>query len=334
MPEKSRTIAFGYWNLRSPYNLDYMQLHQLTYFVTVADTRHFTHAAERLGVAQPSLSQQVRALERALGSDLFVRARGNIGLTAAGEALLPYARRILAEVESAEQEIAELQQLRRGRVRLGATPSVCTGLLPEVVRDFRAHYPAIRLELEESASHNLIERMGEGLVDLALLMLPLPAEGPSLVTIPLLEEDLVLASGPQGCAPAAHGEQIEIEALRHVPLVMFRRGYEVRDITVNACRRAGFEPDLAIQGGELDAVLSLVEAGVGSAVLPSMVANRRAFTVNPFAPPGLSRVIALAHRRDAEPPRATRALLTTLREHLDRLAATDALPPGTRPAIG
>src|SRR5919106_4856979 len=107
-----------------------MQFQQLQYFVAVAETRHFTRAAELVHVAQPSLSHQVKALERELGADLFQRARGNITLTDAGEALLPLARRILADADTARHEVLELVQLRSGRGRLGGAPSGCTGLLP------------------------------------------------------------------------------------------------------------------------------------------------------------------------------------------------------------
>ena len=98
-----------------------MQLQQLRYFVAVAETRHFTHAAQTLRVAQPSLSKQIHALERELGTPLFSRARGNVGLTPAGEMLLPLARRILADADNAQREVQELAGLGRGRLRLGAT---------------------------------------------------------------------------------------------------------------------------------------------------------------------------------------------------------------------
>src|SRR3954470_15930962 len=120
-----------------------VQLQQLRYFAAVADTRHFTRAAERLHVAQPSLSQQIRALERDLGADLFHRARGHITLTDAGEALLPIARRILAATETARREVQEVARLRRGRVRLGATPSLCASLVPDVLRAFHDRFPAV-----------------------------------------------------------------------------------------------------------------------------------------------------------------------------------------------
>ena len=100
-----------------------MQLHQLAYFVAVADERHFTRAAKTMHVAQPSLSKQIAALEGELGGALFSRARGNISLTTAGEALLPLARRILADADVARTTVRELMGLEQGRVRLGGMRS-------------------------------------------------------------------------------------------------------------------------------------------------------------------------------------------------------------------
>src|SRR3954466_15563903 len=121
-----------------------MRFPQLQFFVAVAETRHFTRAADLVHVAQPSLSQQIKALERELGADLFLRARGNITLTDAGEALLPLARRIPAHAATARQEVRKRVQVRSGRVRRAARPSLCTGLLPDVLRAFHGRYPGIR----------------------------------------------------------------------------------------------------------------------------------------------------------------------------------------------
>ncbi|CAM5303484.1 LysR family transcriptional regulator OS=Streptomyces microflavus OX=1919 GN=G3I39_31910 PE=3 SV=1 [Streptomyces microflavus] len=180
-----------------------MHFQQLTYFVAVAETLHFTRAAEAVHVSQPSLSQQIRALETELGAELFSRARGNIALTDAGEALLPLARRILADAETARHEVQELVQLRSGRVRLGATPSLCTGLLPDVLRAFHDRHPGVRLLLEEGGSHDLVRQLARGALDLALVVLPLPAASPALTTVELLREDLVVVSSAAGPAPGA-----------------------------------------------------------------------------------------------------------------------------------
>ncbi|MCX4579297.1 LysR substrate-binding domain-containing protein [Streptomyces sp. NBC_01571] len=292
-----------------------MQFQQLQYFVAVAETRHFTRAAELVHVAQPSLSQQIRSLERELGADLFLRARGNITLTDAGEALLPLARRILADADTARHEVQELAQLRSGRVRLGATPSVCTGLLPDVLRAFHDRYPGIRLLIEEGGSHDLVRELARGALDLALVVLPLPTPSPALTTVELLREDLVVVSSPESPAPGA-GRTVRIPDLEGERMVMFRHGYDLRELTVAACRAEGFEPVFAVEGGEMDAVLGFVRSGLGLAVVPRMVATRsgRGLRVTPLAPPGLHRTIALAHRSDVAPPRAARELQRMLLE--------------------
>src|SRR5918996_6203445 len=187
-----------------------------------------TRAADLVHVAQPSLSQQIKALERELGADLFLRARGNITLTDAGEALLPLARRILADADTARHEVLELVQLRRGRVRLGATPSLCTGLLPDVLRAFHDRYPGIRLLIEEGGSHDLVRELARGALDLALVVLPLPTPSPALTTVELLREDLVVVSSPESPAPAGPGRRtVRIADLESEPLVMFRHGYDL-----------------------------------------------------------------------------------------------------------
>jgi DNA-binding transcriptional LysR family regulator len=306
-----------------------VQLHQLAYFVAVAETRHFTRAAQRMHVAQPSLSQQVRALEQELGAPLFNRARGNISLTAAGETLLPLARRILADTETARQRVTELLDLRHGTVRLGATPSLCTGFLPDVLRLFHQRYPGIRLLVEEGGSRDLIRDLAGGGLDLALIILPLHSSDPALATSPLIRESLVLVSSLDE-PPVVTGRALAVADLRDHPLVMFRRGYDLREATVGACREAGFEPTFAIEGGEMDAVLGFVTAGLGSAVIPSMVARRLGMRVTPFVPPGLQRTIGLARRRDVEPTRAAVELQRALWEYLRDISAAGNLPDGTR----
>ncbi|MBZ4321541.1 LysR family transcriptional regulator [Streptomyces huiliensis] len=292
-----------------------MQLQQLRYFVTVAEVRHFTHAAETLHVAQPSLSQQIRALERELGADLFHRARGNITLTDAGEALLPLARRILADTDTARREVQEVAQLRRGRVRLGAPPSLCASLVPDVLRAYHARYPGIELFIDEGGSRDLVRDLAAGDLDLALIITPLGVGAPALTTTELLREDLVVVSSPSA-PPPVRRTRIRVEDLRGLPMAMFRRGYDLREMTIAACRAAGFEPSFTVEGGEMDAVLGFVRAGLGVAVVPGMVAARSGLRVTPFAGDRMRRTVAVAHRKDAPPPRAARELWEVLLEHL------------------
>ncbi|WP_030058238.1 MULTISPECIES: LysR family transcriptional regulator [Streptomyces] len=303
-----------------------MQLQQLRYFLAVAETRHFTRAAEAAHVAQPSLSQQIRSLERELGAELFHRTRGNIALTDAGDALLPLARRILADTESARLAVQETVQLRRGRVRLGAPPSLCTSLVPDVLRVFRDRYPGVALVVREGGSRDLVRSLAAGELDLALIITPPSGDqAPALAVTELLHEELVLVSAERRAR-----RRVRVAELRGRPLVMFREGYDVREATLAACRAAGFEPEFAVEGGEMDAVLGFVRAGIGPAVVPGMVAARSGLAVTAFAGPGLGRTIAVAHGHEVPLTRAAEALRTTLLAHLHDAERDGELPPGTR----
>ncbi|HVV29425.1 MAG TPA: LysR substrate-binding domain-containing protein [Mycobacteriales bacterium] len=241
-----------------------MQVQQLRYVVAVAEERHFTRAAARLHVAQPSLSNQVRALETELGAPLFDRSRRRVVLTPAGEAFLPWARQALADCEAGREVVRELLGLQRGRLSIGATPSLTTGLLPTLLADFHERYPGVELRLRQAGSRELVDSVDAGELDLALVILPV--RSPRVTARALAEDELVLAVAETH--PLAHRTSIAITDLRGVPLVGFREGYDLRETTFEACRSAGFEPTLALEGGEMDGVLALAEAGLGGAVVP------------------------------------------------------------------
>ncbi|MEV6844472.1 LysR substrate-binding domain-containing protein [Actinoplanes sp. NPDC051411] len=300
-----------------------MQLQQLRYFLAVAETRHFTQAADNLGVAQPTLSKQIHTLEASLGAPLFERIRGAVSLTVAGAALLPLAQRMVADADAARSAVSDIVGLRRGEVRLGATPSLCSSLVPEVLRTFRAEHPEIQLYVIEGSSQDLIENLHAHRLDLALVVQSSPDD--LLDARPVLRESLVVASPLSAPTPY---EQIALSELEHTPLVMFRAGYDIRGVTLEACRMAGFTPKFAVEGGEMDAVLAFVEAGLGVALVPSMVlVNRPLLRATPLAPPGMQRTIALAHRKRTVLPHAAEALRATLLAHI----ATQQLPLGVRP---
>src|SRR5438445_634824 len=219
-----------------------MEFHQLRYFVAVAEERHFTKAARGLHVAQPSVSRAIRVLEEELGTSLFHRMKGTVALILAGETLLPCARRVLADVDGATGEVRELADLRRGRLAVGATPSLTITLLPPALAKFHSAYPGIDLVLQEAGSRDLVRELEQGALDVALVILPVSHE--TLETSPLLREELVVAVAPDHAL--ASRRTIPIADLKGVPLVMFRDGYDLRAATVAACRRAGFEPLFAL----------------------------------------------------------------------------------------
>jgi DNA-binding transcriptional LysR family regulator len=308
-----------------------MNLEQLRSFVEVARLGHFTRASESLHLAQPSLSRQISTLERELGAELFQRARGNISLTAAGETLLPRAQRMLAEAESIREEMGELAGLRRGRVRLGAPPTLCISLVAEALSAFRARHPGVDLHLTESGSRLLVEQLAVGAVDIALITESdaQPVSGVSLTRTPLLAEELVVVSSAS--APAlTTDEVISLELLATLPLIAFDDSYSLRTTTDAAFRAAGLTPTTVVEGAEMDAVLRFAERGVGVAVVPAMVLlDRPELRSARLAHPSMTRTISLAHRSDVTPALAVaemrRAIVSTAAEVARRDPAITSL---------
>jgi DNA-binding transcriptional LysR family regulator len=294
-----------------------VQLHQLRYVVCVAEERKFTRAAGRLHVAQPSVSSAVAALEHELGALLFHRARHEVVLTGAGEAFLPWARQVLADCEAGVAAVRDLMGLQRGRLSLGATPSLTTNLLPPVLAGFHADHPALELSVYEAGSRDLVRRLEAGEIDLAVIILPV--DRPWLTTSPLMEEELVLAV--DAGHPLAGRRSIRVAELEAVPLVMFKDGYDLREATIEACRRAGFAPLLAMSGLEMDGALALAGAGVAAAVVPeSVVPPDGPLRAVRFRGGTLRRRIGLASRRDRPLSPAAQAFVTALGEHVARRA--------------
>ena len=288
-----------------------MELHQLRYFVAVADSGKFTTAARDLHVAQPSISKQVRKLEDELGAALLERRRTGVVLTDAGAILLPWAKRMLADLDGARSEVAGLATLERGRLSVGATPSLSTVLLPRVLASFHTEHPGITLSVVEAGSRDLVDRLAAGELDLALVILPLPREE-LFETTPLIREELVLAVAKDH--PLARRKTVKVGELRGVPLVMFREGYDLRSATITACEQAGFHPTFAIEGAEMDGVLRMAAAGVGVAVVPRMVVERGGPLVAVrLSQPTLSRSVGVAFRRDRHHSRAADAFVARLR---------------------
>src|SRR5205085_12148063 len=172
-----------------------MELHQLRYFMTVVREGTFTRAAERLYIAQPSLSEQIRKLETELGCQLFQRLGRRLALTSAGEALRPHAEKVLFEVEQARTRVQEVRGLRRGRVSIGVLPSPAARLLPRFLAEFRREHPGVEVVLrEENASADFEQLVHEGVLDLAVIRLP--KRRPDLDVWFLFREPMVVVVPP------------------------------------------------------------------------------------------------------------------------------------------
>lgn len=310
-----------------------MRLEQLSSFEAVARFGHFTRAAEELFLSQPSLSRQIASLERELGTTLFHRGPAAVSLTQAGEVLLPIARRMLGDARSVREQMDELAGLRRGRVRLGAPPTLCVSLVADVLAAFRTDYPGVDLHITEAGSASLASAMHEGALDLALLVTrgPEPAiAGTEL--IPLLFEELVVVSAagvplpmPPGESGTRAGADLTLADLAQIPQVAFNRTYDLRTALEAAFSAHGLSPTIAVEGAEMDAVLRFVERGLGVAVVPAMVViDRPALRSTRLVQPALARTVNLARRTDVALSAAAAVMQQVLFETVARLTA-----PGT-----
>lgn len=296
-------------------------LQQLMYFVAVADVRSFTRAADQVGVAQPTLSRALRALEDELGAPLLNRG-GAVTLTPAGDAVLPLARRMLADADMVHTTVAEMVGLRSGRVRVGATPSLCIGVLADVLRVFHSRHPEIAVELAEDGSQPLVSSLVRNELDVALVIVPPDGVDPALHSAPLLRERLSVAS-PRARRPLTGRGSVTVAELARHDLVMVRKGYDLREVTLRAYAVAGVAPRIAVEGGQMDAVLRMVEAGTGVAVVPDLVFTGRPRLRRTVLTPALHRTVALARRADIAPTPAVTAFADTLLEHLSGSALGD-----------
>ncbi len=291
-----------------------MELRQLTYFVAVAQKLNFSRAAEELSVTQPGVSQQIRALENELGVQLFDRVGRRVALTRAGEVLLPHAYRLLAAVETARADVRELSQLTRGTASLGAPPTVSTHFLPSRLTRFRRRYPGLEVTLREAGTESLLRLIEASQLDLAIVVsdhLPAVVEN-----TPLLAEKYVLAVGL--LHPLSQQDSVAMADLAGEAFILFPEGYKLREVTLAACKRAGFEPKVALDGGAMQSALEFVAAGLGVALVPQ-VALDGALGIRglSIADQDLQRQLGLVWRRDRHLSAAARALRDFLQKTED-----------------
>ena len=298
-----------------------MNLEQLRSFVEVTQLGNFTRAAEQLHLAQPSLSRQISSLEQDLGAELFHRARGGSTLTVAGESLLPLAKRMLADADSVRRELAELAGLRKGRVRLGATPTLCISLVTEVFSAFHAAHPGIELHLTEAGSRRLLDDLAGGELDLAIITASDGASAEGFAVTPLLVEELVVISAASG-PPVTADESIALEDVAVLPQLIFSSTYDLRSTTDAAFRAADLQPNVVLEGAEMDAVLRFVERGLGVAIVPAMVLiDRPGLRSVRLEGPSLARTISVARPTDVASTVAVEVMQRTIAETAAGFAA-------------
>jgi len=248
-----------------------IELRHLRYFLAVAETLHFSRAAERLGIAQPPLSQQIKRLEQILGHRLFDRTTRGVKLTLAGQLLAERAR---STIEKVHDDLAQVRRLGRGEegtLTVGFSGSVMFTELPAAIENYRRRYPKVELRLRELVTAAQIAALLDGTLDLAFLRDGDPTEGIQIAT--LLKERYI-AVLPQA-HPLARKRLLHVKHLQHEPFIFFgrRMGPLAFDRTVACCEKSGFRPNIVQEAPQWPTLVRLVAAGLGVSLAPSCVAN-------------------------------------------------------------
>ncbi len=265
-----------------------MELRQLRYFVAVAEDLHFRRAAERLHVAQPAVSEQVRKLELDLGVRLFERTHRSVSLTDAGVALLDEARRVLRQTEVARQAARGATERAAVRLRVGYLPDALPPAVPRALRELTAALPAVQVDLESAPAWRLVDDVRRGRLDAAITSLPAPTNG--LRLLPLGEQGAVVA------LPAMHRHAVEPEialarlAPERIVLLPYEANPAFRNAVVATCHAEGLAPTfIEVAEPRVDHALLAVLAGGGPAILPESAREL-------YAMPGV-RFVPLADAR-------------------------------------
>jgi LysR family cyn operon transcriptional activator len=247
-------------------NLTQLELRHLRYFLAVADAAHFTRAATKLHVTQPTLSHQIRQLEDQLNLQLFDRVGRRVKLTAAGETLLPHARKVLRELEQAQTALGELHGLKRGLLRVGIVQTVNTCVIPEIVARFSADHAGIQVECGEMAVADIESDLEAGKLDLGISFLPPCSK--ALVGEALFSEELVtvVAAGHK----LAKRRRMRVNELGGQPLALLAPKYCTRQLIDRAFADAAVKPDVRVEMNSVASILSTVRRTELVSLLPSL----------------------------------------------------------------
>lgn len=289
-----------------------MELHQLRYFVAVAETGSFTQAADREGVTQPTLSEQILRLEskdKGIGRRLFDRLGRKVVLTDSGRLLLSHAQAILAAVGEAERAVRDAGE--GGRLRIGAIPTIAPFLLPSTLLRFRREHPAVQVQLKEDLTERLLADLLAGELDVALMAMPVRDD--RLHVEKLFSEPLVMAVPPKHRLAAK--TEIKLADVVDEPFILLDDVHCFGDQVLNFCHRGGLEPRVVCRGEQIVTLLAMVAAGQGVSVVPEMAAMAdaaKSCRYRPLGKPVPTRTLCAVWHKQRYRPASLRAFVEAL----------------------
>lgn len=272
-----------------------MDITELRYFVAVAEAGSMTVAARRCHVSQPSLSAQIRKLEESVGVRLFDRHGKGAALTEAGELLLPRARRVLTELGAIETGLRQDAAAGRGRLVVGAIPTIAPYLLPRAIERTRADFPECTIQTTEDYTERLIDLLVDNRLDVAVVSLPVEH---ALIEVEAIGYEPLVVALPAG-DPLARSERIGLSELRRQSMIILNEANCLGQQVSAYCRAKGMDGQIVCEAAQLITVLELVRQGAGVALVPELAARAghvKGVVFRPTAKADAKRPIALARR--------------------------------------
>lgn len=304
-----------------------MTLDQLVTLQTVSSAKSFRRAAETLHLTQPAVSKQIRALELELGERLFERGR-TATLTAAGKTLLRHAERLSQIVRIARDEIADLRELRRGHLSIGASHSVATYVLPDLIETYRLRYPQVTLSVEAGWSPQILGHVVSHDLDLGLVVLvtPKPNDTSQFISTALATTETVFVASPK--EPLVKKRQLTFEEFRELPLILNHDGCLYRRYLESCFTERGLAMNIAVEVIGLELQKKLTQLGLGVALLPKpfVAKELREKSLKTFTVKGLQlrSYSCLVYRRDKYIHGAMKVFLSLLQEAFDPAKSIEA----------
>jgi len=303
-----------------------MEIHQLEYLIAVAEEGGFTRAAEKLLVAQPSLSQQIKKLEHEVGQPLFDRLPRGVVLTEAGQRLLEYARRVLNELSDAKKRVRDVGDHVSGAVTVGAIPTIAPFVLPAAVQGCAQRWPGVTFTVIEDVTAHLFARLAHGELDVALISSSDGFPGIHIETVASEPLFLVVGRGHR----LAKRRRVSWSDLRDEPFLVLHDMHCLAGQVLQFCEHQPVKPRIVAWGEQLNTIAAMVATGLGVSIVPAMfrATDRSPERIYlPFAAPAPRRELCVARsafRYRTNAARAFVGLLKTL------LAQRRLAPPGRR----
>jgi DNA-binding transcriptional LysR family regulator len=297
-----------------------MQIGQVEAFLAVGTFGGFRRAADALRVSQPAVSARIKALEESLGVALFERGRGGLALSPAGRALRPHAEQLLRAVALARQAVHDLRPGSGGSLRIAAALSICTYLLPDVLKRFQTAHPKVMMTVRSGHSKEVLEMVLSGEVELGLAR---SLQHPAVETLSLRDDPLILVGHAADWPPSARRQRLEDVADR--PLISFDRGSSDWTLSHGLFRSAGLVPNVALEVETIETAKRMVERGMGLAFLPYLavareLGRRTLVAIEIVDAKPLSRSLDVIHPRQRPLSPEALALLHTLRAAVGHVA--------------